>query len=54
MMIYMGPDRTNIEHMWGTFSGTDFHPETPNTLCQQLGYDDGHIKHDNASEEAKG
>ena len=54
MMIYMGPDGTDIEHMWGTFSGTKYHKDAADTLCQQLGYDDGSIKHEDASEEAKG
>ena len=51
VMIYMGPDGTNIEDMWGTFSGTKYHKAVANTLCQQLGYDDGQIKHEDASKE---
>ena len=54
-MIYMGPDGTNIEHRWGTFSGSNYssHMDVADTLCQQLGYDDGEIDRKNASEEVK-
>lgn len=56
VMIYMGPDGTNIKQMWGTFSGSNFssHKDVADTLCQQLGYADGEIRRGDASEEAEG
>ena len=55
-MIYMGPDGTNIKEKWGTFSGDNgIHlKNAANTLCQQLGLDDGRIHRVDASEEAEG
>ena len=44
VMIYMGPDGTDIDYMWGTLDGEEAEQnEIENTLCQQLGYDDGHV-----------
>ena len=42
VMIYMGPDGTDVDHMWGTLDGTDAN-EVGDALCQQLGYHDGRI-----------
>ena len=52
-MIYMGPDGTNVEHMWGTFSGTlvGHQQYVENTLCQQLGYAEGKLTHGDSSYE---
>ena len=44
VMIYMGVDGTNFDHMWGTLDGTGARDQSvvENTLCHQLGYDEGH------------
>ena len=43
VMIYMGPDGTNFDHMWGTLDGEEarFQSDIEYTLCQQLGYTGG-------------
>ena len=53
VMIYMGPDGNYQHRMWGTFSGTSYKPNkvVADTLCQQLGYDDGVINHYRTSSE---
>ena len=59
VMIYMGPDGTNIENLWGTFSGDKGSNDKSanmkhiaNTLCQQLGLNNGKIYRVDASKEA--
>ena len=55
VMIYMAPDGTNIEYMWGTISGSVMNHTggIADTLCQQLGYDDGALVHKDSSNEAE-
>ena len=44
VLIYMGPDGTDYDHMWGTLSGTKEHSENlGDTLCRQLGYAEGRV-----------
>ena len=45
VMIYMGPDGTDVDHMWGTLDGGGA-DGVANTLCQQLGYDDGYTNYE--------
>lgn len=52
VMIYMGPDGTNMNHMWGTISGR--FRRAGDTLCQQLGYGDGEIRRGDSSDETQG
>ena len=44
VMIYMGSDGTDVDHMWGTLDGREARDQSvvENTLCRQLGYDDGY------------
>ncbi len=44
VLLYLGPDGTDIESMWGTLSLEGNHHNVANTLCKQLGYDDGGIR----------
>ena len=37
-MIYMGPDGTNIEHMWGTVSGDEHNRTGAIAACHQLNF----------------
>ena len=45
VMIYLGPDGTDYDKMWGTLDGmgAEGQSQVADTLCQQLGYDDGYI-----------
>ena len=54
VMIYMGPDGTNIEKLWGTISGIVIRHKqnVEDTLCQQLGYDEGKLINKDSSNEA--
>ena len=40
VMMYMGPDGTDVDHMWGTLDAMNAR-EVANTLCRQLGYENG-------------
>ena len=43
VFLYLGPDGTDIESMWGTLSSVG-EKNVAKTLCRQLGYLDGDIK----------
>lgn len=43
VLIYMGSDRTNYDHMWGTLDGwsATYQGTVAKTLCLQLGHSSG-------------
>ena len=51
VLIYMGPDGNDIGvNNWGTLDGFNSGPNVGDTLCQQLGYDDGSVTLEQTSE----
>ena len=43
VLIYMGPDGTDYDHMWRTLSGKREHVNLGDTLCRQMGYEKGKL-----------
>lgn len=41
VLVYMGPDGTDVDEYWATINGNNYHGNVAKTLCQQLGYDMG-------------
>ena len=41
VLIYTGPDGTDVPELWATINGYQSRGNVAQTLCQQLGYNDG-------------
>ena len=44
VLLYLGPDGTDVDLMWGTLSSEGKEQNVAKTLCRQLGYLGGDTK----------